>query len=635
MKKRITSFMLVLALLLTALPMVSPLTANAANGIEVYVTIANKGEVTVAQEKITVVDRNADGKYSVDEAMYAAHEAYYPGGASAGYASSLGYYGTQFDKLWGDTSYNFGYNNNHAMCMSADDELQAGDYLVTFVYQVMAYPVMDVYARFVENSYETKVNDKVDVTLQTAGYDEQYNLVYTAKSGATVKLYDENHTAVATDKYQVSDNGDGTYSVKVTEAGTYKLIAMENDTPIVPAVCRLSVGKQAQENIGNESGDNDNNNTNTDNGTVNKNHKGIVANTATYLQGLKNVGYGSEWLVIGLTRAGYDCPKGYYNSVVSYVKENINENEQLSATKATENARVILALTASGYDASKVGGHNLLKGLTDMSYVKKQGINGPIWTLLAFDSADYKIPTDKNAKEQVTREKLIDFILANQLQDGGWAFSGSTADPDMTGMALQALAPYYNKKANVKQAVDKALACLSEIQYDNGGFGATGNNAPSCAQVIVALTALGINPHTDSRFVKNGRSVVDALSTFALADGGFTNVVGGERNALATEQGMYAMTAYLRFEEGKTSLYDMSDVQENQDDDNQNDNAGEQQPDNQDEQKDTQDNNQKDDDAAAHSPQTGDSASATVFVMIAAACVILVALKKKQILMNR
>lgn len=603
MKERITSFMMVLVLLLTVLPMASPVTANAANGIEIYVTIANKGKVTVAQEKITVVDRNADGVYSVDEAMYAAHEAYYPGGASAGYASSLGPYGTQFDKLWGDTSYNFGYNNNHAMCMSADDALHAGDYLVAFVYQVMAYPMMDVYARFAENSYEVKANDKVDVTLQTGGYDAQYNLVYTAKSGATVKLYDENTKEVDAAKYQVSDNGNGTYSVKVTEEGTYKLIATENTTPIVPAVCRLTVGKQVQEGIGNEPGGNTN--ANKDGGTVDTNHKDIVANTAKYLQTLKNVGYGSEWLVIGLTRAGYDCPKGYYNSVVSYVKENINENEQLSATKATENARVILGLTAAGYDAEKVGGHNLLKGLTDMSYIKKQGINGPIWTLLAFDSAGYKIPTEKNTKNQVTREKLIASILANQLQDGGWAFSGSTADPDMTGMALQALAPYYKEKANVKQAVDKALACLSEIQYDNGGYGAMRNNAPSCAQVIVALTSLGINPHKDSRFVKNGRSVVDALSTFALTDGGFANVVGGGRNALATEQGMYAMAAYLRFEEGKASLYDMSDVEEAR----------------REEQK---------EDQTVHSPQTGDSATSTVYMMLVAACVmVLVGMKRR------
>lgn len=602
MKKKITSFMLVLTLLFTALPMAWTTTANAANGIEVYVTIANKGEVTVAQEKITVVDRNADGIYSVDEAMYAAHEAYYPGGASAGYASSLGDYGMQFDKLWGDTSYNFGYNNNHAMCMSAGDALQAGDYLVAFVYQVMAYPMMDVYARFEENSYEVKANDKVDVTLQTAGYDEQYNLVYTTKSGATVKLYDENNLPVATDKYQVSDNEDGTYSVKITEAGSYRLIATENTTPIVPAVCRLTVGRQSQESIGNEPGGNEGGN--HPNGTINKNHKRIVKNTAKYFQSLKNVGYGSEWLVLGLSRAGYDCPEGYYERVVSYVKENANEKDQLSSTKATENARVILALTAAGYDVTKVGGHNLLKGLTDMDYVKKQGINGAIWTLLAFDSADYQIPSNQTAKNPVTRESLIQIILDNQLTDGGWAFSGTTADPDMTAMALQALAPYYKEKETVTNAVEKALACLSQIQYDNGGFGTIGgNNAPSCAQVIVALTALGIDPHTDSRFMKNGRSVVDALSTFALADGGFSNFVGEERNALATEQGMYAMVAYLRFKNGDTSLYDMSDVEEK---------------------------------SVYTSPQTGDVNPIAVYVMLSAACaLILVGMKKRQLMQKR
>lgn len=562
MKKKIISFMLALTLLFAALPMVSPQTVKAAEGVEVYVTIGNKGKVTVAQEKVTVLDRDGDGTYTIDEALYAAHEAFYPGGASAGYASGMTDYGLSLSKLWGDTSFNYGYNNNHASCWSAADPVKAGDYLVAFVYQKAWPDTMDSYARFAQNSYEGKVEEGINVTLEmVTGYDESWNSVYGNKSGATLKLYDADGKTVAPDQYDLTDHGDGTYTIEVKKAGTYKVIATENATPIVPAVCRLTVGEKEQEGIGNEPGGNTGGN--HPDGTVNKNHKAIVKNTAKYLQGLKNVGYGSEWLVMGLTRAGYDCPEGYYDSVVSYVKENINEKEQLSGTKATENARVILALTAAGYDVTNVGNHNLLKGLTDMTYVKKQGVNGSIWTLLAFDSKEYQIPTDRTAKEQVTRGKLVKAIVETQLEDGGFAFSGSTADPDMTAMALQALAPYYDVREDVKSAVDKALACLSRIQYDNGGFGTTaGNNAPSCAQVIIALTALGINPHVDSRFVKNGRSVVDALSTFALAEGGFSNFVGEKRNALATEQGMCAMTAYLRFKNGQTSLYDMTDVTE-------------------------------------------------------------------------
>jgi hypothetical protein len=222
---------------------------------------------------------------------------------------------------------------------------------------------------------------------------------------------------------------------------------------------------------------------------------------------------------------------------------------------------MILALTAAGYDVTNVAGHNLLMGLTDMTYVQYQGINGPIWALIAFDSHSYEIPVGPNAAEQVTREKLITYILDKQLADGGWALTGNNADADMTGMALQALAPYYSTNTAVKTAVDAALALLSAKQNDMGGFGSVdGYSTESCAQIIVALTALGIDPETDSRFIKNGMSAVDAMCQLATQNGGFAHIPGGNRNGMATEQGQYALAAYFRFISGQTALYDMNDV---------------------------------------------------------------------------
>ena len=293
-------------------------------------------------------------------------------------------------------------------------------------------------------------------------------------------------------------------------------------------------------------------------------HKAIYDATGRYLSqlGTPTVGsVGGEWMVIDLVRAGYPCPAGYYQNVVDYVKAKINDKEQLHRAKGTDNSRVIVALTAAGYDVTDVAGHDLLFGLTDMTYVKKQGINGPIWALIAFDTHGYEIPTNPDAKEQVSREGLIAYILSKQLDDGGWALSGKVADPDITGMAMQALAPYYNANADVKAAVDRAIACLSAKQHDNGGFGSIdGVCSESCAQVIVALTALGIDPETDPRFVKNGMSVVDAMCLFAVEGGGFAHVPNGGLNGMATEQSQYALCAYFRFKNGQTSLYHMSDV---------------------------------------------------------------------------
>ena len=293
-------------------------------------------------------------------------------------------------------------------------------------------------------------------------------------------------------------------------------------------------------------------------------HKAIYETTGKYIAGLGTPGVGStggEWMVIDLTRAGQSCPEGYYQNVVDFVKEEINDKEQLHRAKSTENSRIILALTAAGYDVTNVDGHNLLMGLTDMTYIPRQGINGPIWALIAFDSHNYEIPVNPNATEQVTREKLIAYILEKQLADGGWDLANRAADPDMTGMAIQALAPYYNTNNAVKAAVDKALICLSNKQLANGGFGSIdGICTESCAQVIVALATLGIDPETDARFIKNGMSVVDAMCLFAVEGGGFAHVPAQGVNGMATEQGQYALAAYFRLKEDHTSLYDMTDV---------------------------------------------------------------------------
>lgn len=264
---------------------------------------------------------------------------------------------------------------------------------------------------------------------------------------------------------------------------------------------------------------------------------------------------GGEWMVIGLARSGRTVPAGYYDNVVEYVKAKADANERLHPTKVTDNARVILALTAIGKDVTNVGGHNLLKGLDSMDYVQAQDINGPIFTLIALDSHNYPTMGD------VTREKLIQVILDAQLNDGGWNLSAENADPDLTAMAIQALAPYYKTNETVKAAVDKALEALSALQRSDGGFDSWGTvNSESCAQVIVALTALGIDPTADSRFVKNGHTVLDALAGFYVTGGGFRHTAGGERNDMATEQGYYALAAYYRFANTQTRLYDMSDV---------------------------------------------------------------------------
>ena len=273
---------------------------------------------------------------------------------------------------------------------------------------------------------------------------------------------------------------------------------------------------------------------------------------------------GGEWVALGLARSGTISDKlaeQYAQAAYQYVKKK--GSSTMSDSKSTENSRMILALTSIGKDPTDVAGYDLLEPLADLDYVKSQGINGPIFALIALDSHNYDIPKAMAGKTQTTREALIDAILAAQLSDGGWNVNGNGADADMTAMAIQALASYYSSNAKVKSAIDDALNRLSQMQEANGGYTSWGTaNAESVAQVIVALTSLGIDPASDGRFIKNGYSTLDALATFYNDKGGFKHSQSDttSSNGLATEQAYYALASWYRLKADKTSLYDMSDV---------------------------------------------------------------------------
>lgn len=270
--------------------------------------------------------------------------------------------------------------------------------------------------------------------------------------------------------------------------------------------------------------------------------------------------FGSEWYILGLARSGRKVSDDYYKAIEKYVSENIDENGRLDEKRATDNAKLVLVLSALGRDVTDVGGHDLLQALSDMDYVTQQGLSGAIYTLLAFDCRGYDIPAAGKTAAQTSREGLVKYILDRQLKDGGWAYSGDKAEPDMTAMALQALAAYYKTDAKVKDAVDKSVTCLSKLQNTTGGYDSYGSvNSESAAQVITALTALGIDPDNDARFVKNGVSVLDSLCGFYV-DGGFRHVSDGKLDPTATAQGYYALAAYYRFADSQTALYDMTDL---------------------------------------------------------------------------
>ena len=288
--------------------------------------------------------------------------------------------------------------------------------------------------------------------------------------------------------------------------------------------------------------------------------------TAGYLQAqIAAPGTGSvggDWLIFGLARSGVKVPQKYFDAYYENVEAAVREkNGVLSDRKYTEYSRTVLALTAIGKNPVDVAGFDLLKPLADFEQVTKQGINGTIFALLAMDSGQYEIPENPDAAVQATRQMYVDELLARELPDGGWTLTGGEPDVDITAMTLQALAKYRDQ-ADVTAAVERGLAVLSSLQEPDGGYVSWGSsNSESVAQVLVALTELGV-PLDDERFTKNGITVEDALLRFAQENGAFVHVRDGSGgdDEMATEQAFYALAAIHRAETGETTLYDMTDV---------------------------------------------------------------------------
>lgn len=285
--------------------------------------------------------------------------------------------------------------------------------------------------------------------------------------------------------------------------------------------------------------------------------------------------YSSIWNVIGLKRSGLYVPESYinlfYSNVIAYCE---SKDWQITRAKYSDYSKLILAVTAIGVDARDVMGHNLLAYLSDYENVSRQGNNGTIWALIALKSNPaYEIPEDPSAVQQNSEELLVKKVVGMQCQDGGWTLMGTTGDSDMTGMAMQALASYYNKDGyeDVTAAIDKGLAWIEKNQLSSGGFGTMNTEtSESVAQIITALCGVGIDCGEDARFIKNGKWPMTGLFQYYMPEGGFMHVAAGAGNngggaggiidGMATEQGLYATVAYRRFLDGETFLYDMSDV---------------------------------------------------------------------------
>lgn len=242
----------------------------------------------------------------------------------------------------------------------------------------------------------------------------------------------------------------------------------------------------------------------------------------------------SEWYILALAQSGSYNFANYEAALKKY----LSENKVPSATSRQKYALCLIAVgSTDGYIASAAN-----------DSIGKQGVMSWIYGLHLLNNGCKSLTTDT--------QSVINTLLSLQKSDGGWAVTGNYGDNDVTAMALQALSPHYKENAAVSAAADRAISFLSSRQNADGDFSSYGaSNAESTAQVLTALSALGIDGEGDSRFIKNGKTVLDGLLKYRLSDGGFCHKSDGGFNQTATEQAFYSLTAYNRMKSGKSGLY--------------------------------------------------------------------------------
>lgn len=291
---------------------------------------------------------------------------------------------------------------------------------------------------------------------------------------------------------------------------------------------------------------------------------GLIAKDRGVLEQGENGSAISDWCVMALALC--ESPEDYeahLQALQAYVVRTYEEEGKLDRVKATPYHRITLAALALGGDPEHFGrtaDGDEIDLVADGTYafwgdsIGAQGLNGWIYALLALDASGASVPADA----KFSREEMLQTIVSAQEPDGSFGLAAGKPDVDVTAMALQALAPYRDAYPSV---ISEALDYLAAAMNPDGTFTVYGEEcAETSAQVVLALCALGIDPETDGRFMKDGATLLTGLDTFRLTDGTYGHLQNAkEMNYLATAQSLLALRALEKMRGGAGWIYDFTD----------------------------------------------------------------------------
>ncbi len=217
--------------------------------------------------------------------------------------------------------------------------------------------------------------------------------------------------------------------------------------------------------------------------------------------------YLGEWQAEGPGGAGTDAERG----ILAGGAGGIQASRLGSSSDATRSN--LVARVAELWDGEQIGEAGLL--------------NDDIFGVLALYQA--------GAPQPLLR-RIVDYLRAKQLPDGGWSWNsspGASADTDMTGSVVAAFcaAGVPTDDPDLQQA----LTLLHSLQdEETGGFVApppfgVGVNTDTTAWVASGLVQCGIDPQSPEWTTAEGRTALDYLVSMQAEDGHFdwTDEYGG------------------------------------------------------------------------------------------------------------
>jgi len=232
--------------------------------------------------------------------------------------------------------------------------------------------------------------------------------------------------------------------------------------------------------------------------------------------------------VIGLTNSGIDLSNDPWQ-----LPDWDVESLDTESSSGVNYSSTILGMASVGQDPTDINGRNLVSELASMqsdSGSFSGSINNTIWSIIALDTTggNYEVA------------EAVNYLATQQTDDGGFALSGDSADPDITGVALLALATHTDVEG-ATEVIDQAKESLRSMQLDSGGFSSGVENTESIASVIRGLTAIG-EDITSSGWTKNEKTMIDALFALQLEDYSFSHKIGGNTDDMATRQALIAVS---------------------------------------------------------------------------------------------